>query len=81
MTPESRSGLITNPVSPTPAIASAIAVRPGADAATIATTTATDVWTAACDPWSDLDLAAHGYGHLTDQAWMARAAGPIAANA
>jgi GNAT superfamily N-acetyltransferase len=56
---------------------SAIAVRPGASADTIADVTARDVWTAACDPWSDLDLTAYGYGHLTDQAWMARPAGHV----
>ena len=57
---------------------SAIAVRPGADARVVASGTWHASWTAACDPWADLDLADLGYQHLTDQPWMARRPGPLA---
>lgn len=57
---------------------SAIAVRPGAAAEVVASTTSRTSWTAACDPWSDLALAGSGYEHLSDQPWMARAPGPVA---
>lgn len=56
---------------------SAIAVRPGADGPVVATETPDTIWTAACDPWADLDLGGSGYEHLSDQPWMARPAGPV----
>jgi hypothetical protein len=54
---------------------SAIAVRPGADAAVAAASTTQTSWTAACDPWLDLELETVGYQHLSDQPWMARPGG------
>lgn len=54
---------------------SAIAVRPGAAGEVVANVTGGASWTAACDPWSDLDLAGSGYEHLSDQPWMSRAPG------
>jgi hypothetical protein len=56
---------------------SAIAVRPAADAATVASGTSPIGWTAVCDPWADLDLAPVGYGVLSDQPWMTRPPGPL----
>jgi GNAT superfamily N-acetyltransferase len=56
---------------------SAIAVRPGAHRDVVANGTSVTTWTAACDPWSDLDLAGSGYEHLSDQPWMSRPAGPV----
>ncbi len=58
---------------------SVIAVRPGADRRAVIDGTPGTTWTAACDPWSDLDLAGSGYEHLSDQPWMSRPAGPVEA--
>jgi GNAT superfamily N-acetyltransferase len=58
---------------------SAIAVRPGASAHALATGTPPSVWTAACDPWSDVALDEVGYRHLSDQPWMVRPAEPVGA--
>lgn len=56
----------------------AIAVRPNADPRVVATGTARAGWTAACDPWADLDLVETGYQHVSDQPWMSRPRGPVA---
>jgi hypothetical protein len=73
-----RDGLWMTP-DPVPVIFfSAIAVRPGADPHVVAVDMTPVGWTAACDPWADLDLTAVGYQHLSDQPWMSRPADPMA---
>lgn len=76
---EWRDGLWLTPERVPVIFFSAVAVRPGADPAAVARGTATTTWTAACDPWSDLDLAGSGYEHLSDQAWMWRPAAAVEA--
>jgi GNAT superfamily N-acetyltransferase len=51
---------------------SAIAVRPAADSAAIATGTPWDRWIAVSDPWADLDLRPHGFIGDGEHAWMVR---------
>lgn len=67
---------------PIPAIFfSAIAVRPGADATTLAAGIPSDRWIAVSDPWSDLDLGDHGFAVDGQNAWMVRDAGDAAGTA
>jgi GNAT superfamily N-acetyltransferase len=74
---EWRAGLWLTPDRVPVIFFSAIAVRPGAAGEVVSTVTDIASWTAACDPWSDLDLAGSGYEHLSDQPWMSRAPGPV----
>lgn len=76
---EWRDGLWLTPERVPVIFFSAVAVRPGANPGAVAQGTPTATWTAACDPWSDLDLTGSGYEHLSDQPWMSRPAGPTVA--
>ncbi len=51
---------------------SAIALGPGASAATAAGCPPRDHWVAVSDPWGDLSLGAYGFTPEGDQGWMVR---------
>ena len=73
---EWRDGLWLTP-DPVPAIFfHAIAVRPGASAATVGERVAQHRWASVSDPWADLPMPTHGYALDGDHAWMVREPGP-----
>ena len=57
----------------------AIAVRPGADPASIAAGVTPQGWSSVSDPWSDLALSGIGYSCGGDHAWMVRDPDPAEA--
>jgi hypothetical protein len=59
----------------------AIAVRPGADPSLPVRDGHRSGWLAACDPWSDLDLAGEGMTFEAERPWMLRPPGAIPARA
>ncbi len=72
---EWRDGLWLTP-DPVPAIFfHAIAVRPGASAATVGERVARHRWASVSDPWADLPMPAQGYALDGDHAWMVRQPG------
>lgn len=71
--PTQRVGGLWLTTAPVPVIFfSAIALGPGASAATAAGCPPRDQWVAVSDPWGDLALAAHGFTPEGEQAWMVR---------
>ena len=74
---EWRDGLWLTP-DPVPAIFfHAIAIRPGASAATIGERVARHRWASVSDPWADMPMPAQGYALDGDHAWMVRQPGDV----
>jgi GNAT superfamily N-acetyltransferase len=74
---EWRDGLWLTPDAVPAIFFHAIAVRPGASAATIGERVARHRWASVSDPWADLPMPAQGYALDGDHAWMVRQPGAI----
>ena len=72
---EWRDGLWLTPDAVSAIFFHAIAVRPGASAATIGERVARYRWASVSDPWADLPMPAQGYALDGDHPWMVREPG------
>ena len=70
---EWRDGLWLTPDAVPAIFFHAIAIRPGASAATVGERVARHRWASVSDPWMELPMPAYGYSLDGDHAWMVRA--------
>jgi GNAT superfamily N-acetyltransferase len=74
---EWRDGLWLTPDAVPAIFFHAIAIRPGASAATVGERVARHRWASVSDPWADMPMPAQGYALDGDNPWMVREPGPI----
>ena len=74
---EWRDGLWLTPDAVPAIFFHAIAIRPGASAATVGERVARHRWASVSDPWADLSMPAQGYALDGDHPWMVREPTPI----